>query len=669
MTKRKIGKSRWRWQVILAFFVLVGGLAPGDVLAKEKFVVDQYNVVMNVEENHNYQISEDLRVTFTQPGHGLVRKIPFTGKFIRQVDGYLDRSSYYARVSDIVVPNWNSRIEGSEDSKLVRIGTSYEEVTGPQQYQINYNWNPGLDDLDSMDDVYYNLIGTDWDTTIAGGTFVINMPKAFDPAKVEFIAGESGTADMNAVDFTVSGNTITGTLKRPLAPYESLTLKINLPQGYFQTTFWGEFMDLFMNNGQDQFLLFMMVIPLFIGGAIWLIFGRDKKAVEPVSFYPPEGFTPPQIGYMVDGKITQRELMSLLLYWAAKGYVSMKAVSDSRYDFKKLKELPATAWDFEHTLFNGIFAKSKMFSTVALPETLYDTVTTAMKELEAYFLTDETRVMTDSSRLVSGGIVVMMAFPFLGLGFTALSKIGQGSSGGMLMFISSLFFMGLMVASIALLSKVFEKLQGVYSRSSNKMLIIGLLLGGVAIQAIVSLFWRYTGSAGAAVALVAIAGIYVLAWLRIISGRFTKKGNRWAGEILGLKRFIVLAEKDRLEELVKEDPQYFFKILPYAYVLGVTNEWVADFTSLLVVAPDWYNGTNAADFYPSRFTTDYFDHLHTVSSQIRPPVVQPVTDYNSDHDSDDDSFFGGFGSGGGGGFSSGGGTAGGGGGGGGGSSW
>lgn len=46
------------------------------------------------------------------------------------------------------------------------------------------------------------------------------------------------------------------------------------------------------------------------------------------------------------------------------------------------------------------------------------------------------------------------------------------------------------------------------------------------------------------------------------------------GRILGLKKYIELAEKDKMEALVEEDPKLYYKVLPYAYVLNVSDEWI-----------------------------------------------------------------------------------------------
>ncbi|HIS11842.1 MAG TPA: DUF2207 domain-containing protein, partial [Candidatus Onthocola stercoravium] len=77
----------------------------------------------------------------------------------------------------------------------------------------------------------------------------------------------------------------------------------------------------------------------------------------------------------------------------------------------------------------------------------------------------------------------------------------------------------------------------------------------------------------------------------IISGKFnyrTEFGNKIYGRIIGFKKFLETAEKDQLEHLVMENPTYFYDILPYTYVLGVSDKWIKKFESIAIEPADWY---------------------------------------------------------------------------------
>ena len=57
----------------------------------------------------------------------------------------------------------------------------------------------------------------------------------------------------------------------------------------------------------------------------------------------------------------------------------------------------------------------------------------------------------------------------------------------------------------------------------------------------------------------------------------TKEGQFVVGRLLGLKKYLEVTEKEKIEMLIKENPEYFYNIIPYAYVLNVSNEWIENY--------------------------------------------------------------------------------------------
>jgi uncharacterized membrane protein YgcG len=77
----------------------------------------------------------------------------------------------------------------------------------------------------------------------------------------------------------------------------------------------------------------------------------------------------------------------------------------------------------------------------------------------------------------------------------------------------------------------------------------------------------------------------------------TKKSIELMGKLLGLKNFIETAELDRINMLVDENPNYFYNVLPYAYVMGLTDKWAKNFENINIARPTWYVGTNNTDMF------------------------------------------------------------------------
>ena len=66
----------------------------------------------------------------------------------------------------------------------------------------------------------------------------------------------------------------------------------------------------------------------------------------------------------------------------------------------------------------------------------------------------------------------------------------------------------------------------------------------------------------------------------IFMTRKTEYGEKITAQILGFRNFLVTVEKEKLEMLVSENPNYFYNILPYTYVLNVSKKWIKKFEKI-----------------------------------------------------------------------------------------
>lgn len=90
--------------------------------------------------------------------------------------------------------------------------------------------------------------------------------------------------------------------------------------------------------------------------------------------------------------------------------------------------------------------------------------------------------------------------------------------------------------------------------------------------------------------------VLMIIFLKILPKR-NEYGNEMLGKIRGLKNFLNVSEKGELESLVMKDPEYFYEILPFTYVLGVSDKWIKKFESISMKAPNWYDGYSSFDMH------------------------------------------------------------------------
>ena len=113
-----------------------------------------------------------------------------------------------------------------------------------------------------------------------------------------------------------------------------------------------------------------------------------------------------------------------------------------------------------------------------------------------------------------------------------------------------------------------------------------------------------------------ISGVLCLVAARAMPSK-TATGSRMLRQCLGFQRFVELAEKDRIKVLADKDPTIFGRLLPYAMVLGVADQWADAFKDLLTEPPDWYIGPHSgAYFTPHAFVNDLGHGMNSVGNTM-----------------------------------------------------
>lgn len=124
---------------------------------------------------------------------------------------------------------------------------------------------------------------------------------------------------------------------------------------------------------------------------------------------------------------------------------------------------------------------------------------------------------------------------------------------------------------------------------------------------IVAAFFLFFGAAATPLqaAGFVISGVLVLAFAFIMPAK-TRKGALAKESILGLKDYLQIAEKNRLDfhNAPEKSPELFEKLLPYAMMLGVSAAWAKEFEGIYTESPRWYTGGAYPVFSPTVFADD-----------------------------------------------------------------
>ncbi len=573
----------------------------------ESYETKAYDVQLELYENNSFVVKEDIKVNFTEPKHGIFRNIPYNGMTTRQINGRTVLEKYRMKISDVRVEGYNFDTYKENGNLIIRIGSEDEYVNGPQEYRISYRCTLYDDENGAFDSLYWNILPNEWPTAVEESTMTVNMPKEFDPGMVEFIAGDYGQVDMEAVIWSVSGRTMTAYTTRILNAGEGVTLNVILPEGYF--------------TGEKTMAWMMWLMMLIIIAApllsilLWLRFGRDPRVVRTVEFYAPDGVTPAELGYIIDGAVDTKDIVSLIIYWANGGYLTIREDEDKKFTLIKKRDLPDSAKTYEYTMFQGLFYDRDQVALEDLQESFYGTFEATRSELKAHFtMKKENRIFTQSSLGARALGVLLMAAPVI-----SITVFGA--------FLNKADDMWVMMTVPVILFAVIGSgvFIAAYDRkdSMSKAKTTGLnLLGGITliISGLGILLFSYMTLGNVIPGLAVVLAYLISLIFTMRMKQRTKKSSELLGKILGFKEFIRTAELDRIKRLVDETPDYFYNVLPYAYVFGLTDRWAKNFEEIAVEPPSWYHsGYDGRMFNTWIFMNSFHHYTNAVQHNIAVP--------------------------------------------------
>lgn len=586
------------WKIVLVMILLCLNVMYTPVQAREAFTIDELNIHMVVGEDGVLKITENYQLEFQQERHGFYRTIPTSYEMNWNVEDEFVKKDYYFPIKNISCEG-SCNVEQASEGVSIRLGDADRYVIGNQNYEISYEVHTKDLDLDGLQFLYWNLVGNGFDTTIKEMTYSIEMPKAFAADQVFTYTGRYGEGYEN-LTYEVNGNTISGHLNEPLASNESATIKVNLENDYFV---FPERPSYAMPIAIGASILLLIAIILFFR------YGKDDEVIITVEFKAPDDLNSAGVGYVIDTMADNKDVLSLIMDWANRGYLKI-IEKDQQLTLEKLKDLDvSTSTSYERVFFQSIFKKKDVVDEDDLKSGYaYKGLERAKGEIRKYFSEKQNRVFTSKSRSLQFLMVLFVTLPSIIFPFAALYTYYEMIGYGIPAFIIGAFMAGSLCLWILLMEKRFVIKKSSFFMFSILLIIVDLIL----ITSVSFIMITYKES-------LLSVGIYIFTTivmfiLMLFMDKRTSKGNRWLGQILGLKEFIMSCEKERLELLVNDNPSAFFDILPYAYVLGVSDIWAHKFEDIVIASPEWYY-SDRGGMFSTFLWWNYFSHsFHTMSN-------------------------------------------------------
>lgn len=355
-------------------------------------------------------------------------------------------------------------------------------------------------------------------------------------------------------------------------------------------------------NFIDYILGLIPIIFLLISILIWYKYGRDKKVIETIEFYPPKGFNSLEVGFLYKGKADSKDVISLLIYLANKGYIKISETSENRLKITKLKEYDGNNIN-EQIFLKGLFTKQKSESLISLlnaPEEnvnevtiidLYDTFYITIEKILSNINSKENKnkIFEQTTPKLKKVIILMIILTYLAI-FVPPNLLSEEYQGLIFVFLIPIGFGFFGISEFFFSEKELIFVNGKPTYSKIRIKILGIFTSLLWIV-IPSLSITYPGFlANKIYILNLIIGLLCIIGMLICIQKLPKRssyGNEILGKLIGFKTFLETVEKEKLEDMVAKDPTYFYNILPYAYALNVSNKLIEQFKSVLLPPPNW----------------------------------------------------------------------------------
>lgn len=431
----------------------------------------------------------------------------------------------------------------------------------------------------------------------------------------------------------------------------SLTVDIELPENYFVGGSW--------NYGWGSFTICMIIFMLTAWTIYkWIKYGKDlPKKVQTVEFYPPDDLSAAEVGYVYNKRqASKKYTIALIVQLASKGYIKIDELKDKDNNIKitNLLTKPKEVKDFDKTLPKRQIEVKKLKDA---DSNLNTSETTMMVHL---FKKGDTKVLETNidkflavkDRLVKDGYIEVISdnektrvedvnkkkelydkaikqynkdmekYADDAAKLPALSNLERivynrlfSSDDEVILSKHLTFYKAFGEVEDELKSSFKDKVHDSYASKQ----VTGALFRSIVILILSIFAYRYVEDLDPNWNVIYYLAFFcniINLFFTLFMKRKTEYGEYITTKVKGFRQFLITAEKDKLEALVNENPNYFYSILPYTYAMNISKKWIRKFENIPYPELDMGNFNYGSDLaYYSLYDNVYYpEPVHSSSS-------------------------------------------------------
>lgn len=584
------------------------------------YLIENLNLDIQVDEFGKLNVNETITVNALKNLYGIKVAIPIDGSIRYENDLNI---LHKASISNIESSN---EFSTNENMNNFFIELKDNEFIGEKTFQVKYTYDGGYDTKIGYDELCFYLLKNEYSTTLKNLTFTITMPNnEFDAKNITFLCGKEDELTNFGVNFSVNDNVITGSYvgnSGILNSDECIVLKCKLKDKYFE-----KISSTFTKDDFKNIMKILLCVAVAI--ILFILFGKDKKVIQTIEFYPPKGLSSLDVSYFYSGEIKDSAVVSLLVELAYKGYLKIETDNTNYGNYKiyPLKNADGNLNPEETEFLNSLirYKGSKEYvSKSDLEFKFYNTI----KKIENMEKNKKKLIYKNNALLqyVVYPIIIIILLQSL---FGTINIDTNDVITAIFSFLL-LFF----ILSFPLLIGLFCYVIIRKSTTKNRKPIFIEFVGAFGI----ALFWMielnnqlYDVFDKKILIEVILANFSIILTIILLSliPKKTDYGIEMTGKIAGFRDFLIKVEKPRLEVLVRDNPQYFYNILPYTYALGISSIWIKKFIGIAIPSPQFLFDAHSNNFFDYNLMTRTLLGTMNVASSNMTIRPQPSNDYSS----------------------------------------
>ena len=384
-----------------------------------------------------------------------------------------------------------------------------------------------------------------FDYPVESLSFLINMPSANFDTKPTFSSTYRQSSFESDLNWYPSGNQIIGSSTKQLNDREGVSMFMTVPHDMFPTV------STYVREGNPE----LTWILVFAGLALlyWLLTLRTWPLIRVRTSTPPEGVTAGELGCRLT--ISGGDLTMMVFTWAQLGYLLISLDENGKVLLHKRMDMGNERGPFENKVYKLLFGSRQVVDATGMTyaKLCRKVASQVPQERNMY------RGNSGNMKIFRGLACISQIFCGICVAMNLSDRLVLATVMAVILGIIGAIT-GWLIQDVAYRTHLRGKVPVLIGLCCILLwIVLGLLSGQV---------WIPLGTS---------LGQWVYGYFAAYGGRRSDLGRHDGGQVLGLRHYLKHLPREEISRLLKNDPDYFFNLAPYALALGVINPYARAF--------------------------------------------------------------------------------------------